>query len=206
MKDYEMLKSYIWRLFLLSQHHLDLKENWMLIWMSSRPTWSPTQGSISHLPAMLPSSLPARQTMRNTVWQSWPMLCLSQLTRWLCVIQDMASTWPAVFSTEEMLLPKMSTRWLPTWKPRELYSSLTGFLLALRLATTMSQWQWFLDPTWPKWRDPVPCCPTQLLFQLPGPDLMLNLTSCMPRGLLFIGKRIFEQINHLLIFMANIFK
>merc|ERR1712106_917613 len=99
----------------------------------------------------------------------------------------MASTWPAVCSTEEMLSPRMSTLPLPPSRPRGASSLLTGVQLDSRLESTTSLPLLSQEATKPRLPVPSACCPTPLPSLRSGLDLTTSLTSCMPRGLSFTG-------------------
>merc|ERR1719154_1036403 len=128
-----------------------------------------------------------------------PMPVLSLPTRWSSVILVMASTWLAVFFTEEMLSPRMSTLPLPPSRPRGASSSLTGVQLDSRLESTTNHQLLFLEEILPRLLAPSACCPTPLLLLRLGPGLTTSLTSCMPRGLLFTGmlERVWRKENSL---------
>merc|ERR1712106_1187554 len=109
------------------------------------------------------------------------------ITRWSSATLVMASTWPAVCSTEEMLSPRMSTLPLPPSRPRGASSLLTGVQLDSRLESTTSLPLLSQEVTKPRLPVPSACCPTPLPLLRPGLDLTTSLTSCTPRGLSFTG-------------------
>merc|ERR1712106_521836 len=121
------------RLFLQLLHHFVLMEHLMLILLSSKLTWSHTQGFTSLWSPMPQSFLPRRLTMSSSVSLKSPTLALSQPTRWSSVTLVMANTWPAACCTEVMLFQKMLTLLLPQSRPRGPSSLLTGAQLDSRL-------------------------------------------------------------------------
>merc|ERR1711956_3442 len=154
----------------------------MLISQSSKLTWCPTQGSTSPLLPMPQSSLLKRHTMSRLPFLRSPTPVSSLPTRWSSATLVMASTWPAVCSTEEMLSPRMSTLPLPPSRPRGASSLLTGVPLDSRLESTTSLPLLSQEVTKPRLPVPSACCPTPLPSLRPGLDLTTSLTSCTPRG------------------------
>ena len=144
-------------------------------------------GFTSLWPFMLQSSPQRRLIMNNWLYQRSPTLVSSQPTRWSSVTQDMASTWPAACSTEEMWSPRMSMQPLPPSRPREPSSLLTGVQQDSRLVSTTSHQLWFLEETWLKFQELSVCSPTRLPLLRPGQDLITSLIWCTPSVHLFIG-------------------
>merc|ERR1711936_489867 len=99
----------------------------------------------------------------------------------------MASTWPAVFFTEEMLYQKMSMLPSPPSRPRGASSLLTGVQLDLRLESTTNLQLLFQEEILQRLLELFACYLTPQQSLRLGPDLITSLTSCMPRELLFIG-------------------
>merc|ERR1711956_2427 len=159
----------------------------MLISQSSKLTWCPTQGSTSPLLPMPQSSLLKRHTMSKLLFLRSPTPVSSLPTRWSSATLVMASTWPAVCSTEEMLSPRMSTLPSQPSRPRGASSLLTGVQLDSRLESTISLPLPFQAEILLRSLVPFACCPTPLPLLRPGLDLTTSLTSCTPRGLSFTG-------------------
>merc|ERR1712130_113847 len=136
---------------------------------------------------MLQSSPPRKPTMSSLQLEKLPTPALSQPTRWSSVTQDMASTWPAAFSTEETWSPRMSMLPLPPSRPREASSLLTGVQLASRSVSTTSHQLLSQEATLQRHPEPSACSPTPPPLPRPGPGLTTSLTSCMPREPLFTG-------------------
>merc|ERR1719384_2044165 len=136
---------------------------------------------------MLQSSPPRKPTMSSLQLEKLPTPALSQPTRWSSVTQDMASTWPAAFSTEETWSPRMSMLPLPPSRPREASSLLTGVQLASRSVSTTSHQLLSQEAILPRHLEPSVCSPTPPPLPRPGPGLTTSLTSCTPREPLFIG-------------------
>merc|ERR1719322_605805 len=136
---------------------------------------------------MLQLCLLKKLIMSSSQLEKLPMPALSQPTRWSSVTQDMASTWPAAFSTEETWSPRMSMLPLPPSRPREASSLWTGVQLASRSESTTSHQPSSLEVTRPRFREPSVCSPTPPLSPRPGPGLTTSLTSCMLREPLFTG-------------------
>merc|ERR1711915_1149003 len=100
---------------------------------------------------------------------------------------DMASIWPVVCFTEEMLSQRMLMLPLPLSRVRGLSSLLTGVQLDSKLASITSLQPSSQGLILPKFKELFVCSPTPLPLLKPGPDLITSLTSCMPREPLYTG-------------------
>merc|ERR1719289_383284 len=99
----------------------------------------------------------------------------------------MASTWLAVFSTEEMWSPRMLTLPSQPSRRRGASSSLTGVLQDSRLASTTSLQLLCQVETPRRLLVQSACSPTPQPSLKPGLGWTISLTSCMPRELSFTG-------------------
>merc|ERR1711971_1012785 len=143
---------------------------------SSRPTWSPTLGSISPLSPMLLSSLLRRLTTSSSAWPRSPTPASSRPTRWSSATPAMASTWPAACSTGAMSSPRTSMLPSPPSRPRGASSLSTGVQQASRLESTTSHPPWFQVVTWPRCSARSSCSATPPPSPRRGPGSITSST------------------------------
>ena len=84
----------------------------------------------------------------------------SPRTNWSSVTQGLENIWPAAFSTEEMLFPRMSTPQLQPSRIRELFNLSIGAQLVSKLASTTNLPLLSLGLTWLRSQELCACYPT----------------------------------------------
>merc|ERR1712210_188728 len=144
---------------------------------SSRRTWCHTLESTSLLLHTHLSSPPRRPTTSSSQFPRSQTPASSPPTRWSSAILDMASTWPAVCSTEVTLSPRMSTPQSPTSRLSELSNSSTGVQQVSRSASTTSHQRLSPAAISPRSSVPFACSPTLPPSPRPGLDLTTSSIS-----------------------------
>merc|ERR1712193_121885 len=102
--------------------------------------------------------------MNLTLFKKLPTPALKPKTKWSNVTQEMVNIWLVASCTVVMLCQKMLTLLLVTSKQRELFNSLIGAQLVLRLVSTTKPQQLFQAQIKPVLAVPSVCSPTPPLF------------------------------------------
>ncbi len=165
--------------------HWGLMVPWMWIWQCSNLVPYPR----IHFPlATYAPVISAKKAYHGQLSVSEiTMPALSQPIRWWSVILVMASTWPAVCCTEEMLCPRMSMKLLPPSRPNVQFSLLIGVPLDLILISTTSLPLLFLVMIWPRYSMLCECWVTPQKLLRPGLVWITSLIWCMPSMTLSTG-------------------